>query len=70
VALDALPPPAIGPDGAVGLPEPMPILKALYNVMPDRVLAEGLRGRVDHADSGQEHGRVAVHQLDVQRKRA
>ena len=50
----------------VGMFVPMPILKALHQVMPDRVLAEGSGRGVDRADPGQERRRVAVHLLDVQ----
>ena len=50
----------------VGMFVPMPILKALAQVIPDRVLAEGSGGGVDGADPGQDrHGR-GLHLLYVQ----
>ena len=50
----------------VGMYVPMPILKALYQVMPERVLAEGSGAVWTMQIQGRRAGRRALHLLDVQ----
>ena len=50
----------------VGMYVPMPILKALYQVMPERVIAEGSGAVWTMQIQGKRRGRRALHLLDVQ----
>ena len=50
----------------VGMYVPMPILKALYPIMPERVLAEGAGAVWTIQIHGYRPRRAALHQLDVQ----